>query len=277
MASREAASSVFDGDGRIVADLPCRICGYNLRTLSRGDACPECGASFEEAVHGNRLRFADKKWIRRLEWGCNLTGIGVLLTGLACGIGRRFGPPAASEPPGSPPEIIVDWIIPWLVLLATVSGVWLFTSPEPKPRNSTLAETVRRVCRSLTLIMLLAFSMLLVAENVGELRSAYVLTIAGRGVELLMWLGVVIYAVTIARRMDDREVRRELRVVFVLLLLGLGGGIYVTAAQVDPYDVTRVHVGIGLLTTLVPIFLFVSAIYLIMHMSRALRALRRAA
>ena len=37
-------------DQRVISDVPCRHCGYNLRTLDIENRCPECGLGVHESV-----------------------------------------------------------------------------------------------------------------------------------------------------------------------------------------------------------------------------------
>jgi hypothetical protein len=51
-----------DADGRIAEDVLCLTCGYNLRSRTDDDACPECGgavrATLEELIFGT-----DSRWL----------------------------------------------------------------------------------------------------------------------------------------------------------------------------------------------------------------------
>ena len=46
-------------DWNVIADLPCRTCGYNLYTLTLSSVCPECGESIRRSREAARTqRFA---------------------------------------------------------------------------------------------------------------------------------------------------------------------------------------------------------------------------
>ena len=72
LAPPEAASEAVDDQGRLIEDIGCRRCGYNLRSLETDAVCPECGAAVAISIHGYYLRFAPLAWVRRLALGAKL-------------------------------------------------------------------------------------------------------------------------------------------------------------------------------------------------------------
>ncbi|MCH8806952.1 MAG: PDZ domain-containing protein, partial [Planctomycetes bacterium] len=62
----------------IDSDLQCGTCEYNLRTLPRDGACPECGRPLRESIMPRDLRFPSMGAIRRTR-----IGIACLILGLA--------------------------------------------------------------------------------------------------------------------------------------------------------------------------------------------------
>ena len=70
----------LDEAGLIAEDLPCRHCGYNLRTLSPAVQCPECGTSVGRSVHGDFLRFADPNWVQSLSTGALISTVAATLS-----------------------------------------------------------------------------------------------------------------------------------------------------------------------------------------------------
>src|SRR5688572_1470165 len=80
-------SPSVDPAGVVVADLSCRRCQYNLRTLSIGGRCPECGLAVGFSAQGDLLRFSDPNWVMTLRrgvlgilWGVAVLILGVILT-----------------------------------------------------------------------------------------------------------------------------------------------------------------------------------------------------
>ncbi len=81
-ASVEFANS---GDaGELLVDTLCRQCGYNLRGLSRGGQCPECGRPIADSARRDLLCWADARYVGSLAWGNRLTGIGMTLLLASC-------------------------------------------------------------------------------------------------------------------------------------------------------------------------------------------------
>ncbi|HLL89657.1 MAG TPA: hypothetical protein VK324_10155 [Tepidisphaeraceae bacterium] len=63
-------------------ELPCAGCGYDLRGLSPGGHCPECGGPVARALAFDTLHHADPRWLRRLIaagwWGAG--GVAAVVT-----------------------------------------------------------------------------------------------------------------------------------------------------------------------------------------------------
>ncbi len=84
----------------IGVDRPCAHCGYNLRGLTPGGVCPECGQPIRIAgparLSGGTLTDAPMPYLRRIAWGGVLIGMaaGVVSTAALAGafIARVTGP-----------------------------------------------------------------------------------------------------------------------------------------------------------------------------------------
>jgi hypothetical protein len=118
--------ALLDPAGAVAGDLPCCKCGYNLRGLRPADRCPECAASILTTVTGNLLRFADRKWLTRVDNGVRWmlwAGAGVLA------LSSLFFVPVFI-PTARLPMWLPIYLTP-VMQLARYYGVWLFTTREP--------------------------------------------------------------------------------------------------------------------------------------------------
>jgi len=61
-------------------DLPCIKCQYNLRSLARDAACPECGSSVANSVLPWRMMFTDPAWLKKVRLGIMLGLVAYLWT-----------------------------------------------------------------------------------------------------------------------------------------------------------------------------------------------------
>lgn len=66
-----------DNDGRIAIDIPCARCGYNLRSLSAGGLCPECGSPVRDS---EPLHLRSPKWLSRVRLGVLILLLSLPLT-----------------------------------------------------------------------------------------------------------------------------------------------------------------------------------------------------
>lgn len=53
-------------------DCSCARCGYNLRGLLLSGACPECAAPVAVSLEGRVLRFADRNYLKSLDFGLTI-------------------------------------------------------------------------------------------------------------------------------------------------------------------------------------------------------------
>ena len=68
----ESLGGTSCSDGFIACDVPCQRCGYNLRGLRREGRCPECGGPVKVSLLGERLRFADPIWLKKVSLGAKM-------------------------------------------------------------------------------------------------------------------------------------------------------------------------------------------------------------
>jgi len=102
-----------DADGRIAEDVLCLTCGYNLRSRTADDACPECGSAVSETFDAMLIN-ADATWllhVQRAAWV--MLGSSMLLRGW---------------------DDLPSWhwsdSLWWLLSAVFVIAAWRFTAPR---------------------------------------------------------------------------------------------------------------------------------------------------
>src|SRR5688572_4870184 len=109
-----------DQNGLVTADVPCRGCSYNLRGLSLGGRCPECGFPVGQSIHGNLLRYCEPAWVDRLARGVNLILWGILVWIVATIAGGVLG--ATVHPWFEDIGLLLGGLV-------GLAGAWLLTTP----------------------------------------------------------------------------------------------------------------------------------------------------
>jgi hypothetical protein len=103
----------------VIDDLPCRSCGYNLRTLATSGVCPECATPIAASLRSERLREADPNWLRQMHTGCKLEYWGIWTAWISYITLQafRFEPIRTLALPGA--------------LGVVALGTWMLASPDP--------------------------------------------------------------------------------------------------------------------------------------------------
>lgn len=149
-------------DGRVAADLPCVVCGYNVRTQPGDGICPECATPIVKSLQRGLLRFASPPWVRTLARGARLILI-------ALGIGFILGPLVqfiasflffASAPPAG---LSVFWGLQQIIfglvplIMGIVGVVWLTRRApgEDEPAGMTARKLTRvAICAAAVVLLI---------------------------------------------------------------------------------------------------------------------------
>ena len=126
----------------------CVCCGYDLRGLSADDRCPECGTSVARSLHGERLSNADPSWLRSVERGQLLIGLGCVVywAGLVVAIG--LGAVSTTLNAGPMVQRIVSRGPSLAALVLVLVGVVGVTALDPRLSQVYQPLGIRRVART---------------------------------------------------------------------------------------------------------------------------------
>jgi len=228
------ARTVTDQQGMLVADVPCRKCGYNLRGLSENTRCPECGVPVGLSLWGDLLRFADPDWVRRVA-----RGLTIMLWMIPLGI--LAGLVAAVLSVWSPVFINVVMLAAGII---SFYGAWLMTEPDPSRVGEDANITARKVVRFSLVVGLLSQPVQMVQEL--AIASELVLLALGALAIAAALIGLVgefakfIYYERLARRIPDDKLASRARflrwgwTVGLLFMTAVSGAVALLTAPGNP-------------------------------------------
>lgn len=127
---------------RFVQIFPCINCGYDLQGLTIDSNCPECGGPIARSWNQGLLRFSDLRWLRRVQRGLMLMSLGFyapLLGVLACGV---FGVISLKTSISANVLNVICLVSLALSPVTYVTGVYLFTAPEPGTSSCTQGKRI---------------------------------------------------------------------------------------------------------------------------------------
>lgn len=181
----------------IDSDLPCAICGYNLKGLNVDANCPECGQSIARSYTPDLLR-SSPQWLRH-------QANTMLLLGALCLV--NFQPFTFSL--GGFQVWIAFGI---LASLVSVWACWRLATPEPPGPPADGEATLQRMLRLAPAV----FAAFRVCSLVSSRFHPTLLSVMGITalVSLLLTNGLVGYfLLRLARRSNDRHLILHARIV----------------------------------------------------------------
>jgi hypothetical protein len=192
-----------DPSGLVADDVPCRGCSYNVKGLSLGGKCPECGTPVGISIHGDLLRYSDPKWVEKLALGMRLILWGMLITiaALIIAIPLAFMVnPKLGE------------IVGFLGGLVVLAGAWLLTEPDPGTHEPSQTVTARRIVR---IALLLEVAHNLLSIGLDDDVQPKLRRLLGLAMILLAIAGVIgvfaqlYYLEMLARRIPDEALAKR--------------------------------------------------------------------
>ncbi len=98
------SQTVIDASDRVIADVLCVECGWNLRSYQLTDRCPKCGHPVSDSVFGDYLVHTDRTRVRRLSdharlvfYGASFVAALAGVAALATLLGSRSAPDAVTN------------------------------------------------------------------------------------------------------------------------------------------------------------------------------------
>ena len=140
-ATAASAFGAVGTDGGVARSTPCRKCGYDLRGLSAGGNCPECGTPVAFSLQGDLLGNAEPDWLHTLRRGVNCI-LGGVLAAIAAGILN-----AIANSSQQPLTAGLGQAVSLLSTALFLIGSWLLTTPDPSGLGDDRYGTSRKLIR----------------------------------------------------------------------------------------------------------------------------------
>lgn len=219
----------------LIADTPCRRCGYNLRGLTAESRCPECNSPVSVSIQSDSLRFCDPGWLEQIARGCSLYLWGILVGIIAAFISGMITS-------GLGVNSAIGLLIVLLGSLITYRGAWLVTTPDVT-RKSERAVSARKLVRVAVIAIVFAAILEVILEGLNVPELFYNLFAVYSGLASLLWflgqIALIYYLGGLAGRVPEPKQQNRAKILVwttsictLLLVLGI-----VTAAigeSIDP-------------------------------------------
>ncbi|UCC31092.1 MAG: hypothetical protein JSU86_02210 [Phycisphaerales bacterium] len=229
-AGEALASHGATDEADLPEDLLCIHCGYNLRGLSPGGRCPECGTPIGQSLRGDLLSSADPEWLARIHRGQLYIAVGIVVFLAAIPAGPLLSlftfvldaPTYVLEGAKTAHSI--------LSMLLVLLGVVALTTLDPRLSLSEQPLALRRVVRAAAFVALLVAPL---PEYLDFLRHLNVSVDRWVSVTIpvaaFITLGFTVVAASyylahLAQRIPDEDLaRRTMKTAreFAVLLVGL--------------------------------------------------------
>ncbi len=161
---------------------PCLKCGYNLRGLSVGAVCPECGTTIGESLRTYLLAYAPRGYVRSIHTGLTIIFIATLffLISSFAPIVLAFVPSLFARILGGPFGMlnVTGWIalVQMAPILLALVGYWLATPADPGLSNFSRVQTPRLLTRTAIITLATCGVLLLIVQFIVPRALAPALT-----------------------------------------------------------------------------------------------------
>jgi hypothetical protein len=207
----------------VLNDLPCRTCGYNLRTLSVEKICPECATPVAASLKGDLLSGCDPDWLAELGRGGRLLIVSYILSWVMYGYGM-----------GMVPRTGIQLIVTAAIFLLRLAGVWMLTLPDPSGLGEIQYGRPRTIARWLVVAEIVAKGLTMMGMKMMVDPNVYELLLLGHavaqfcGIAATMFL--LVYLSRLALRIPNPALQSNAR--RVAIAVGIVGAIGVIFSEV---------------------------------------------
>lgn len=205
---------ITDDEDRLLENIVCLQCKYNLHGLSLDGNCPECGYPVGNSVRRDLLRYADPDWVKRLASGAELVANGfngfILCIFAIILIEFLTGVLASNGYLTSDTERLANNLGGFLLFIPlglVVLGLWCFTSSEPGREMKTTRWNHRRIARPMVQLAIFSFIALgFVNTYIDQDKHQTLLICFGLAVVamiLVAWFSLFTYCIDISCRLEN--------------------------------------------------------------------------
>ena len=291
-----------DTDGRIVTDVPCKGCQYNLRGQLPVGTCPECGFAIEESLKSEHLRFANLGWLRSLKFGLTWVIIGTLggtvvyalfqvLAGIIMSSSRtRWNNPSSFGDLDLAIQItiVMEFLVFSIPMAMLCIGYWFLTKPDPHEEQPSVSGLITRwsflssYALLIGLRLYILLSVVLFFEVPESSWLAVALIVASAVGVFVGFPAFMVYLRGLARRLPSRKLMRHTSIVLwgFVACFGTAGLLILGAIFIPP--LSRNEGAVLLLVSPMAIGVIVFSIWWLVllfvyqgRLSKAIRSARR--
>jgi hypothetical protein len=223
-------AELLDKQGRVRVDLPCRGCGYNVRTLEPAARCPECNTPISLSCQGDLLRYSEPGYVRRLArgayWVRQATWLALVVIVLRpvlvlCVRGLTTTPLPSAVWAASTVCTAVLAVAGALAL----AGIWWVTTAEPDASDLLRPKRPRQIVRCCVGAALLMAAVKFCIEGLPPLlpvRALLVLDLALATMLTGLAIAYLRYLAELAQRIPDSEMMQKARSIARDVLVAAG-------------------------------------------------------
>lgn len=230
----------LDEKGRLLVRIDCQGCGADLFGQKIKGKCPNCSAAVGWSARGNRLNYADAKWVGSLRSGASTMLLGVLLyIGLiVAAVLIQVSVQIATMPASSggmtqpakplsfeqaleqsmgPPEVAAGpMVIGLFCSTVMMVGVWKLTAREPggATAEDSVAREVFRWAWLASAVLSAVGSVLLLTDPMMGVTVSGANTVVG----IVATAAMLVYLRSLALRVPDPMLAARTQLLLILML-----------------------------------------------------------